>query len=62
MLRSILKVRKMTQTEFARRSGWSQRMISFYCRDERKMSVEAMYVASLILEVGMDELYEWELE
>lgn len=62
LLQPLLKTRKMTQTEFARRSGWSQRMVSFYCRNERKMSVEAMYVASLILEVDMAELYEWEVK
>ncbi|MDQ1233367.1 transcriptional regulator with XRE-family HTH domain [Paenibacillus sp. SORGH_AS306] len=62
LLRKLLKSRNMTQTEFALRSGWSQRMVSYYCRDERKMSVEAMYVASLILEVNMADLYEWILE
>lgn len=62
LLKPILKARKMTQTELAIRSGWSVRMISHYCNDEKKMSVEAMYAASLILEVDMSELYEWVIE
>ena len=49
----------ITQTEFARRSGWSERIVSYWCRSERYMSVEAMYTASQILGCKMEELYEW---
>ncbi|MFK0524720.1 helix-turn-helix transcriptional regulator [Paenibacillus illinoisensis] len=51
----------MSQADFSRKSGWSTRMISYYCNDERKMSVEALYVASVILNVPMDQFYEWDV-
>ncbi|WP_336774224.1 helix-turn-helix domain-containing protein [Paenibacillus sp. MMO-58] len=62
LLQYWLDKRKLSQVEFGRRSGWSQRMISHWCNDERKMSVEAMYTAATILEIRMDQLYRWRLE
>lgn len=61
LLQYWLDHRQMTQAEFSRRSGWSVRMVSFYCTGERKMSVEAMYTASQILNVPMERLYSWDL-
>jgi transcriptional regulator with XRE-family HTH domain len=51
----------MTQADFARKSGWSKRMISHYCNDDRLMSVEAMYTAAVILEIPMEQLYQWKI-
>ncbi|MNC08735.1 helix-turn-helix protein [compost metagenome] len=62
LLQNCLDLRKMSQAEFSRRSGWSVRMISYYCTGERRMSPEAMFAASSILEVPMESLYEWTLE
>lgn len=51
----------ISQAEFSRRSGWSQRMISHWCNNERLMSVEAMYTAAVLLGIRMDELYQWQI-
>ncbi|OBZ13321.1 helix-turn-helix transcriptional regulator [Bacillus sp. FJAT-26390] len=66
-----LHKRGLTQTELSRRTGWSEatpdagwtrRVISFWCNDERLMSVEAMYTVATILDIKMEELYRWKLE
>lgn len=59
LLPHLLAARRLTQTEYSKRSGRSQRMISHFCRNERIMLPEDMYVASKILNCRMDELYEW---
>ncbi|QCT03786.1 hypothetical protein E6C60_3075 [Paenibacillus algicola] len=56
-----LNKRNITQAEFARRTGWSTRMVSYWCKGERLMSVEAMYAAAMILEIHMEDLYQWRL-
>lgn len=58
-LQEWLDKRAMTQADFARKSNLSERVISYYCTGERRMSPEAMYIASKILNVPMDWLYEW---
>lgn len=59
LLQYWLDARQMSQAEFSRRSGMSVRIISYYCTDERKMSVEALYTASQILNVPMENFYTW---
>ena len=54
-----LDTKGFTQTEFAERCGWSQRMVSHWCNGDRYMSVEAMYTASVELKIRMEALYEW---
>ncbi|WP_074101179.1 helix-turn-helix transcriptional regulator [Paenibacillus sp. P3E] len=49
----------MTQAAFASISGYSERVVSYYCSGERRMSPEAMFTASSILKVPMDQFYEW---
>ncbi|WP_074048666.1 helix-turn-helix transcriptional regulator [Paenibacillus ihumii] len=61
LLQYWLDHRGMSQAEFARRIGWSKRMVSYWCSDERLMSVEAMYTASVILEISMESLYQWRI-
>ncbi len=61
LLQYWIKKRNLTQTEFASRCGWSQRMVSHWCNDERPMSVEAMYTASLVLDINMEDLYQWQI-
>ncbi|MEC0239444.1 helix-turn-helix transcriptional regulator [Paenibacillus dokdonensis] len=61
LLQYWLDHRNITQADFARRIGWSPRMVSFWCKDERLMSVEAMYAASVILEIHMEQLYQWRI-
>ncbi|WP_084134512.1 helix-turn-helix domain-containing protein [Paenibacillus harenae] len=62
LLRYWLKKRGITQAELSRRTGWSTRMISYWCNDERPMSAEAMYTAATILDIRMEQLYHWKLE
>lgn len=71
MLSYWLKQRNMTQTELARRTGWSPetpengwkpRVISYWCSTELLMSVEAMYTVATILEIRMEDLYRWRLQ
>lgn len=51
----------MTQTELAQRIGWSNRMVSHWCRNERLMSVEAMYTVAEVLDIHMEDLYQWQI-
>lgn len=61
LLQSILESQEMTPAEFARRCGWSPRMVYYWCASEKPMSVEAMHTASLILGIPMESLYSWEI-
>lgn len=62
LLQYWLDKKDITQAEFARRTGWSARIISHWCNRERLMSVDAMYTAATILGIKMDQLYRWKLE
>lgn len=59
LLQHFLNIREMSQTTFSERSGIDVRMVSHYCNGTRKMSIEALYAASIILEIPMDKLYEF---
>lgn len=58
-LQFLLDEQGITPAEFARLCGWSSRMVYHWCADERPMSVEALYNASMILEVPMEAFYNW---
>lgn|GEM_PF-2958516 len=49
-----------TKAEYARLSGRSKRMISYFCNNERPMHPEDIYIAHKLLGVTFDELYLWE--
>lgn len=66
-----LKNRGISQSELARRTGWSMkkpdqgwspRVVSYWCSGEMLMSVEAMYTVATILDIEMEDLYHWKLE
>ncbi|MHA7963498.1 helix-turn-helix domain-containing protein [Paenibacillus sp. CAU 1782] len=59
LLPDLLKRRGWSQTEYARRSGRSQRMISHFCRNERAMQPEDIHTACMLLECDESELHEW---
>lgn len=61
LLQHWLDYRNMTQAEFARRSGISPRMVSHYCKGNQKMTIEALIIASLILDVPMEKFHEYVL-
>lgn len=62
LLQHWLDHRDMTQAEFARRTGISARMVSYYCNSEQDMTVEVLILASLILDIPMEKFYEYELK
>lgn len=62
LLQFWLDQRGMSQAEFARRSGISERMVSHYCSGKKKMTVRSLIIASLVLDVPMDRFYEYTLE
>lgn len=64
-----IDLRELSQSEVARRTGWSlenprvgwsPRMISFFCAGDRPMPPEALYTLSLILNCRMEDLNEWD--
>ncbi|KOR88791.1 hypothetical protein AM231_06205 [Paenibacillus solani] len=59
LLPYLLAARGLNQTDYAIKSGRSQRMISHFCTNERIMLPEDMYTASKILKCKMEDLYEW---
>jgi transcriptional regulator with XRE-family HTH domain len=61
LLQHWLDHRQMSQAEFSRRTGVSVRMVSHYCTDKQKMTVEVLILASLVLDVPMEKFYEYEL-
>lgn len=62
LLQHWLDFRGMSQAEFARRSGISPRMVSHYCRENQKMTIEVLIISSLILDIPMEKFHEYELE
>ena len=59
LLLDHIKANGLTQSEYARRTGRSRRMISHFCKNERVMQPQDMYMAELILGCNMRDLYEW---
>ncbi|WP_339279167.1 helix-turn-helix transcriptional regulator [Paenibacillus sp. FSL W8-1187] len=62
LLSDLIDKRGWNQSEYARRSGRSQRTISYFCNDERVMKPEDLKTASMLLGCKMDDLYEWDIK
>lgn len=62
LLSDLIKAKGWKQSDYARRAGRHPRVISHFCNDERVMLPEDLYIASLILECKMEDLYEWRLD
>lgn len=58
-LKYLLTKTGLTQVELSRRTGISERMISYYVNNVKFMSVDAMYSISRVLNCSMEDLYEW---
>lgn len=58
-MQSLLDQTGMSQSELARRTGISQRMISYYASNKKRMSVDALRAISVALGCRMEDLYEW---
>ncbi|MFM1655534.1 helix-turn-helix domain-containing protein [Brevibacillus sp. B_LB10_24] len=59
LLKPLLDRVGISQAELARRTGISERMISYYVKDQKPMSVDAMYTISRVLNCRMEDLYQW---
>jgi transcriptional regulator with XRE-family HTH domain len=59
LLPDLLQKKGWSQSEYARRSGRSQRMISHFCRNERVMQPEDIHMACILFGCDESELHEW---
>lgn len=59
LLPDLIEAKGWTQAEYARRSGRSKRMISYFCQNKRVMQPEDVYTACLLFGVGIEKTYEW---
>lgn len=59
LLQSLLDRANMTQTELAKKSGVSQRMISNYASNAKVMSIDAARAISTSLGCEMKDLCKW---
>jgi transcriptional regulator with XRE-family HTH domain len=55
----LLKSRKITQQELAKKIGLTKQQISQYINNEIKMSYNTAYIIAKELNVPMESLYEW---
>lgn len=58
-LHRLITAKGLTQAEYARRSGRSKQMISYFCNGQRVMQPEDIYCAQLILDCTLEQLYEF---
>lgn len=58
-LKTLLKDRRMTQTDLEKLSGVSQRMISHYANNKERMNVDAAKAISDALDCRIEDLYKW---
>ncbi|WP_245251601.1 helix-turn-helix transcriptional regulator [Paenibacillus turicensis] len=61
-MRVRLKERDITQSELARRTGYSRQVISHYANNRLQMSPAVMKTISYVLGCTMEDLYQWEWE
>jgi len=59
LLLTMIKNKGWTQTDYARRTGRSKRMISHFCNNERAMQPEDIHAACLIFGCSEEDLHEW---
>lgn len=59
LLGHLLQVKGITQTQLAERTGVSQRMISYYANNEKRMNVDAAKAIAAALNCRIEDLYKW---
>lgn len=59
MLGDLIYSRGWTHEYYASISGRSARMISYFCRNQRTMLPEDIYVATLIFDCDLTDIYEF---
>jgi transcriptional regulator with XRE-family HTH domain len=62
LLGQLIKAKGWTKAEYARRSGRSKRMISYFCSNRSPMTPEDIYIATILLDCHFDDIYEFVLE
>lgn len=60
LLRVRLKERGITQSELARRAGYTRHAISHYANNRAQMSPEVMKNIAYVLGCTMEDLYQWD--
>lgn len=60
-LRYLLAVRKMSQSELARRLNTTPQQVQHYVQNTRMMSLVTAKKITLILECTFDDLYDWDI-
>lgn len=59
LLDDLIKSRGWTHEKYAELSGRSPRMIDYFCRTERIMKPEDIYMAMKIFKCKIEEIYEF---
>lgn len=59
LLPELISARGWTHDKYAEISGRSPRMISYFCRNERTMLPEDIYVAMVIFKCDIQDIYEF---
>lgn len=59
LLSDFIHSRGWTQAHYAELVGRHPRVISHFCKDERVMLPEDLYIASKVFKCKMEDLYEW---
>ena len=62
LLKSILKMRKMSQQQLADCTGLSKQEINSYANDRRRMSLKTSKLIAVTLKLTIDDLYEWKIK
>lgn len=60
LLPEILEKRKMTQEQLAHKTGIRFNQISEYCHLKRTMTIKNAKLIADVLNVKIEDLYEWE--
>ncbi|WP_418026202.1 helix-turn-helix domain-containing protein [Paenibacillus sp. JJ1722] len=57
-LKILLKERRMKQVDLAKRTGYSEQLISNWANNRDKMSADVMFNIAFALDCQVEELYE----
>ncbi|WP_025686514.1 helix-turn-helix domain-containing protein [Paenibacillus maysiensis] len=57
-LKILLKERRMKQVDLAKRTGYSEQLISNWANNRDKMSADVMFNIAFALDCKVEELYE----
>lgn len=58
-MKELLKSKKITQTEFAKMLGVSQRLVSYWCTKEREPDATMMTKIAHLLGISVEQIVLW---